>query len=76
MSDNVLLFPGLTPLPFNANVMLDKAKKADLESVVIVGYDKDDEFFFSSSLGDGAQVVWLLEKAKHELFKMCDHLAE
>lgn len=44
---------------------------ADLEQVVILGYRKDSgEEFFASSMPDGAEVVWLLERYKHELMSV------
>lgn len=44
---------------------------ADLEQVVILGYRKDGgEEFFTSSIPDGAEVVWLLERYKHELMSV------
>ena len=44
---------------------------ADLEQVVILGYRKDGgEEFFVSSMPDGAEVVWLLERYKHELMSV------
>ena len=44
---------------------------ADLEQVVILGYRKDGgEEFFASSMPDGAEVVWLLERYKHELMSV------
>jgi hypothetical protein len=44
--------------------------KGQLKHFVIVGYDKDDEFFFSSTMADGGDVMWMLELAKVKLFKI------
>jgi hypothetical protein len=38
-----------------------------LEGVVILGYDKDGEEYFASSYADGADVLWLLERAKLDI---------
>jgi hypothetical protein len=54
--------------------VLESTASADLESVVIVGFDKDGDMFFASSAANSAEVIYLLESAKHELFKMEDHL--
>lgn len=71
-TDNVAIFPGVTPLDFDADVMLDAAKKADLESVVIVGYTKEGAEFFSSSISSGPEVLWMLERARMELLRVAD----
>lgn len=68
-NDNVLLYPGITPFNMPADVMLDKAK-GHLDDVVIVGWDKDGDLFFSSSIGNGPEVNWLLDLAKRELLNV------
>lgn len=72
LTDNVSLFPGVTPLDFEPNIILDVAKRAGLASVVIIGYDKDGAEFFSSSVGGGPQILWLLERTKINLLRVCD----
>lgn len=68
----VTIFPGVTPLPFDADVMLDAAKRANLKSVVIIGEMEDGKEFFSSSISAGPETLWMLERAKHKLMKVCD----
>lgn len=51
--------------------VLNKAV-GEVEHVVICGLDKDGSFYFASSLADGAEVLWWLEKAKYELMKIID----
>jgi len=41
-----------------------------LDSVVILGYDKEDNEYFSSSIADGADVNWLLDRCKKKLLDM------
>jgi hypothetical protein len=41
-----------------------------LEGVVILGYDKDGEEYFASSYADGADVLWLMERAKLDLLSI------
>ena len=65
--DNVHIFPGITPYNMVPDVMIEGAKKADLEGVIILGVDKQGEFFFSSSYADGADVLWWLEMARLKL---------
>lgn len=40
-----------------------------LESVVIMGWDKDGELYFASSKADGGDILWLMEKAKKLLLE-------
>ncbi|WP_313195863.1 hypothetical protein [Shinella zoogloeoides] len=68
---NVRIFTGITPLPFDADVMLEKAR-GQLKSVIIIGETEDGEEFFSSSISDGPETLWMLERAKHKLMKICD----
>lgn len=64
MANNLKLFPGVTALDHRADVMLELAKNAKLEDVVILGYRDDGEIFFSSNKASGPEVLWLIEKAK------------
>lgn len=68
---NVRVFTGITPLPFDADVMLENAK-GHLKSVLIIGEMEDGEEFFSASIADGPETLWMLERAKHKLMKICD----
>lgn len=67
MNDKVTDFPGVsrinTPVP---KIMADAAG-AKLETAVVIGWDKDGEFYFSSSEPNGAEVLWMLMAAVHEL---------
>lgn len=69
MSADVVIFPGETNLPFDANVMLDSAKKADLECVIIIGIDKDGDLFVSTSLGDRYEMLWHLKQAEKAILE-------
>jgi hypothetical protein len=64
------------PIPLNNITYLDtppdrilESAIGNLESVVILGYDKDEEEFFASSIADGGDVLWLLEKCKKKLLE-------
>ena len=63
---NVVNLGCITKLNLPVDRVLDEAKDR-LEGVVIIGYDKDGEEYFASTYADGADVLWLLERAKHEL---------
>ena len=58
-------------MPFDADVMLESAK-GQLKSVIIIGETEDGEEFFSASISDGPETLWMLERAKHNLMKICD----
>ena len=65
----VLPFHGLTKLDIPVDRILEGAK-GKLDSVVILGYDKDEDEYFASSIADGGEVLWLLERCKIALMGM------
>jgi hypothetical protein len=69
--NNVIPFPGITSLDLDADTTLDSLK-GKLKGFAIVGYDKDGEEFFSSTIADGADVLWLLERCKKALLEIAD----
>lgn len=71
MTSNLRLFPGITTKDHDPDVMLRLAQ-GQLDEVVIVGFDKNGELFFSSNVADGGSVLWLLEKAKKMLMELGD----
>jgi hypothetical protein len=62
----VVSFRGVTRLDLDVDRMLENTK-GQLENCVIMGYDKQGDFFFSSSMADGGDVMWLLEMLKLKL---------
>ena len=66
--DKVVNFTGVTRLDLDPCHVLGNVPDT-LQSVVIVGYDEDGSLYFSSNKADGAEIVWLLECAKHELMR-------
>lgn len=64
MSAEIVLFNGITRLDLPADRVLEAVLKEDLESVVIMGYTKDGAEFFSSSIANGPDVLWLIERLK------------
>lgn len=55
---------------------LEGAADYGLDSVVIVGFKADGDFFFASSQADSGEVLYFLERAKWELMKMEDRIRE
>lgn len=70
---NVTRFPGITRLDLSPDVLLKEAM-GELDSCIILGYKKDGSEFFASSVADGGDVVWHLERAKHKLMKVADDM--
>lgn len=68
---NVKIFTGVTPLDFDADVIL-QAAMGKLKSVVIIGEYNDGDEFFSSSLGSGPEIMWMIERAKLDLLRIVD----
>lgn len=52
--------------------VLAAAERAELNEVVVIGFDADGEFYFASSQADGGDVLWLLEMAKKKLLEVGD----
>lgn len=67
MSDNnVVVLDCVTRLNLPPDRVL-KAAQGELESVTVLGWDKDGKMYFASTQADGGDVLWLLEKAKKAL---------
>lgn len=62
----IINFNGKTRLDIPSDRVLESAK-GQLEGVVVIGWDKEGEEYFASSIADGGDVLWLLERCKQEL---------
>jgi hypothetical protein len=67
-----LVFDGISRLDLPAERVLQAAIDARVETVVVLGYDADGEFYFASTKGDGGEVIWLMEIAKKKLLEMTE----
>lgn len=71
--DNVVLFNGITKLDLPADRVLQQAiDTGELEGVVIIGRKKDGGEYFASSIADGGDVLWIMERFKHKLLFVMD----
>lgn len=70
MTDNVIPLGNITRLDLPTERVLDEAKGHCSEGVVILGYDDDGELYLASSIADGGEVLWLLEKLKLHLLQV------
>ena len=64
MSDNVIPFDGVTVGDVPVEQVLKGAEEANLDMVVVLGFEPDGEEWFASSTGDLSEVLWLLERFK------------
>lgn len=71
---NVIELPVVTKLDIPPERILNKAIGADLQEVLVIGTDKNGDFYFAASFGDGGNVLWLMERAKIELMKITGNL--
>ena len=69
MSDNVIPLGNITRLNMPADRILNEAT-GKMNDVVLIGWDKDGELYFGSSIADGGTVLWLLEKTKKALLEI------
>lgn len=69
----IIEFTGVTRHDLDADRALESLK-GRLEGFVILGYDKDGNEFFSSSIADGGEVNWLIDRWKMKLLNMPDSL--
>ena len=69
--NNVLPFVGITRIDSEADNVLRHAL-GELDSVVIVGYDKDGNEFYASNIADGANALWHLQRGIHNLMTIVD----
>jgi hypothetical protein len=63
---DVVRFNGLTRLKMDPDVVLTEAV-GNLETAIVIGYDKDGEAYFASSDPDGGNCLWLMELFKKRL---------
>lgn len=67
MTSNVVVLDVVTRLNLPAERVLNTALAADLGGVVVIGYDRKGQYYFASSIADGANVNWLLDQCKKQL---------
>jgi hypothetical protein len=63
----VVVYPNIiTTLDSPPDRILERAM-GELNSVIVIGYDKEGMQYFASSIADGGTSLWLIEKAKKDL---------
>lgn len=66
MPDNVIPLNNITKLDLPPDRVLESAI-GEMDAVVLIGWSKNGELYFASSIADGGEVNWLLDKAKMAL---------
>ena len=67
---NVTYWRGITRHDLPPNRILKAAIDADLKCVLILGFDKEGEEYLASSLADGGDAMWLMERCKMRLLEI------
>lgn len=70
MTADIIEFHGETRLDIAPEKVLSAAIEAELESVIVIGRDKDGNLYLAASGGDVFETNWLLDIAKQEILKM------
>lgn len=70
MTAEAIPLGNVTRLDFPVDRVLEEAKEWIEDGVIVLGWDKDGEPYFTSSIADGGTVLWLLEKAKKALLEI------
>jgi hypothetical protein len=66
---NVTILRQVTRLDLPVERVLHGALDNGLSDAVVIGWDKNGDFYFAATYADGANVLWLLELAKTKLIK-------
>lgn len=67
--DNITILQCVTRLDIPVERVLEQAQDR-LETIVIMGWDKDGDLYFASSVADGGEVLWLMELCKKALLNV------
>jgi hypothetical protein len=65
--DKVIVLPVITSLNLDIDRVLEAALGANLQTAIVIGTDTEGRLYFASSVADGGEVLWWMEKAKHAL---------
>lgn len=66
---NVVNLNCISRLDLPADRVLEAAIEK-LDKVVLIGYDKEGKEYFASSIADGGEVLWLMERMKKALLNV------
>ncbi len=69
---NVVVLDVVTTEDVPPERILNGAQDAGMTEVVVVGFDRNGQEYFASSVADGGSALWHLERAKLRLLRMPD----
>jgi hypothetical protein len=72
MTAEIVELNTITTLDIPAERILRRALDADLDRVLVIGYDTEGNEYFASSVADGGFSLWVMERAKLKLLRMAD----
>ena len=72
MTAEIVDLKTVTTLDIPAERVLKAAMEADMDRVIIIGYDGNGAEYFTSSVSDSRDILWLMERAKLRLLRMSD----
>ena len=70
MSDNVVHLDIPTKIDLPPEKVLENALSKIGDGVVVLGYNTEGDYYFSSSISDATEVLWLIEKLKQQLLEI------
>ena len=68
MMDKVVKFTGLTTLGIPADQVLEGAI-GKLDSVIILGYDKEDQSYFAATTSHLGEILLIMERFKQSILE-------
>ena len=71
MTDNIVDFTGLTTLDVDPDKVLNAAI-GELDSVMVLGWDKEGVIYLAANFSDVQKALWLAEKLKYVLMMVTD----
>jgi len=70
--DKVTILSTTTTLDLDVGRVLQAAIDAKLRQVWVIGEDADGGLYFASSVSDGGNALWWMEKAKRALMEISE----
>ena len=74
MTAQIIRLPVITRLDTNPDLVLESAV-GELESVVVIGFTKEGEEYFASSVADGGTALWMVERFKKKLLEVPEEMS-
>jgi hypothetical protein len=73
MTDIAYLGSHSASVDLTTDQIIERAIKSDLSGAMIIGTRQDGSLYFETSVPDGCDALWLLEKVKHLILSESFH---